>query len=403
MVVEEELSQILANIYGDSQEYVESIIEQYRVFYDLPVITKTEDVGPRLFQFYRRGEHFVVIAICNEFNEILIVNETLETQQSDLATWQLVGGFVQKDETIEDVCDRFISEKTGLQIDEVEPIAVVKNEFHCQNRTISHHGLAFLIYTRGIPRFPENCRGIFATECPDQLAYANKEIILLALKKARAKKAFTPYDEVEISNRRAIRLFIHKNVINKPFDYLSSRLLKQRIRDYCGKAETILDVACGNDTLILELAQTAKLCMANDISWSVLRQLRKVTKAKNVIFCNHNAIDLPFARKFDVVICKNVLHHMHNLTEVVALTSNLQRVGKKIIIVDVENPNKSSLQARLWHEYYVRFLGDRGHYFMSRHEFEKAVSHIYRGSKIAFDLVTTVKGSYMFAVIETTV
>jgi len=92
---------------------------------------------------------------------------------------------------------------------------------------------------------------------------------------------------------------------------------------------------------------------------------------------------------------------MHNLSELVDLTKVLKNVGSKIILIDIENPLKSTLWAKIWHEYYVRFLGDRGRYFLTRDEFEKVISHIFENAIITFDVVSTLKGNYMCAVVET--
>jgi len=307
---EQDLSHILANIYGDSQEYIEWVIERYREYYALPIITKTEEITPRLFQFYRRGQHFIVVAISNESNEVLIVKEANRDHHDD-SPWQLIGSFIKEGETIEDVCDRIVKSKTKLQIDEIEPLAVVKSEFKCQDRAILHYGLAFLVYTRGTPTLPSGDLGVYVAQCPEQLAYSNKEILAIALEKINHKKTFVPYDEIEISRSHAIKQFIHKMIINKPFDRLSSKLLREKVKKFCEKADTILDVACGNDTLILELARNAKFCVANDISWSTLQQLRKKNSLPNVVFTNHNATDLPFRKKFDVVLCKNSCGKSH--------------------------------------------------------------------------------------------
>lgn len=390
------LQGILARTYGEREELIENMIERIREFYELPVISKTEEVNPRLFQFYRRGRHFVVIALCNEEGEILIQRDSNKHER----LWHLIGGFIDANESIEDACNRLVKGSTGLEIDEMEPLVIVRNEFKCRNRFVSHYGVAFLVYARGLPQRSKMADMTYISQTPDQLDHANREILESAIERLRQRRAFTPDDEIEISRKQNWRQLLHKKLINPVFDSLSSKRLRDKVKSHCSNAETIIDVACGNDSLILELARNAKFCIANDVSWQTLQHLRQDPAPDNVLFTCHNALDLPFRGKFDVVICKNVLHHMHNLTEFAALTDALRYVGHKIILVDIENPSNSSLRAKLWHEYYVRFLGDRGRYFLKWDEFKRAVSLIYERAQIQFERVESIKGTYMFAVVE---
>lgn len=392
---EEQLSKILANVYGDGPGYIQWMIEKYGEYYDLPIIEKTEEITPRLFQFYERGKYFVVLAITNQANEVLIVKDS----QSD-SIWRLIGGFVQNGEGIEEACDRLIKDNAALQIDGIEPVAIVKNHFLCQGRTLLHCGLAFLVQAQGIPIFPLNYKGVYVAQCPEQLVYSNQEILRIAVQKLGDQKIFAPYDEIDTNRKYVIRRFIHKAIINRLFGHYSSRHIKQRISKYCEGAGTIIDVACGDDVLILDLARGAKFCVANDISWSLLRQLRKKAANRNIIFTNHNILGLPFSRRFDILICKNVLHHVHNINEFIALTGSIKDFGSRLILVDIENPRKSSFRAKLWNDYYRCFLGDLGNYFLTQEEFQNALSCVYEGKKFAFDTVSTIKGNYMFAIVD---
>jgi len=332
---------------------------------------------------------------------VILLARSLSQETQLRHKWrQLLGGFIKDGETIENTCDRIVKTQTGLGIDEIEPLAVVTNKFTCQSRTLLHHGLAFIAHTRGTLTLPPDHLGAYIAQPAEQLAYSNREIAIAAKDKVDRKRTFVPEDEIEVSQRYAVNYWIHKSIINRPFELLSSRLLRDKIKQFCDKAETIIDIACGDDGLILELAKTAKFCVANDISWETLKRLRRRNHRSNIIFTNHDATDLPFRKEFDVAICKNVLHHAHNLTELLGLLQNLTKVGDRLILIDIENPFKSTLRAKLWHSYYVRFLGDRGRYFLTKNEFEKVVSLVFQGAGITYDRVQTFKGNYMFAVIE---
>lgn len=390
------LRQTLEGVYGGHDEYLEWIISKYKEYYDLPVIEKEEEIPAQLFHLYRKGRHFVVVAAFNGAGEILIIKDDAQTQTD----WQLLGGFVKEDEAVEDVCDRVVHLKTGLNIDEFRPLAVVINRFTCHRRVLEHYGLAFIVSTRGTLALPPNHLGAYISQPVEQLAYANREVFALAAERIRDWQTFVPEDEIDANRKNSASYSFHELFVKQLFEPFSSRLLKNRINELCSGAETIIDVACGDDSQVLNLASSAKFCVANDISWAALKRLRQKNRQGNVIFTNHDATCLPFRRKFDVAICKNLLHHSHNRSELLAILENLKHVGTKLIVVDVENPLKSTWRARIWNAYYVRFLGDRGRYFLNKSEFERVISLVFRDASISFEEVQTIKGVYMIAVVE---
>ena len=77
--------------------------------------------------------------------------------------------------------------------------------------------------------------------------------------------------------------------------------------------------------------------VVNDISWSQIESLNN--KYQEVIFTNHNAVSLPLIDKaFDVAYCSNTLHHMPNKKTLINLLKSMEKVAKKLIIVEIENP-----------------------------------------------------------------
>lgn len=387
---------LLDNTFGSDAEYREWAIGKYQEMYSLPNLQRTEDVPPRLFQHYQRGRHFVVTAAANPAGELLITKDIAQIENE----WQLPGGFAKDGEHIEDACERIITEQTGLKINEIEPLAVVVNKFRCHSRELEHRGIAFLVHTSGTLRLPHGHLGAFIAQPIEQLAYSNREIAVAALEKISARRSFCPEDEIGVAERYALNYSLHKLLISKPLKWLSSGPLGRTVTDFCGGADYVLDVACGDDELILDLAKSVRFCVANDVSWPTLRRLRKKCTQTNVMFTNHDATSLPFRSKFDVVICKNMMHHMHNAAELQELLESLAGLGNKLILMDIENPSKSTLESRFWHYYYVRFLGDRGAFFLTRCEFEKVVSSVFGSRSLVFGVVPTHKGNYMYAVVE---
>ena len=91
---------------------------------------------------------------------------------------------------------------------------------------------------------------------------------------------------------------------------------------------------------------------------------------------------------------------MRSTDEFLRLISTVSSVGRRLIFVDIEDPTNSTRLARLWHWYYVHFLNDQGHYFLMRNEFEGVLTQLFDGQETHFEYVNTIKGTYMFAIID---
>jgi SAM-dependent methyltransferase len=388
-----EADELLDRAFGSEEEALLRMIEHYRDWYGLPHVVRRQRLEPELFQ-HELDLQYVLLAIANPALNILLTSYRRDR------LWSLVGGQIRKGERIEDTLTRYVDTETRLKIDEVEPLAMVTNLFESRHRVARHQGVAFLVRTRGIPQQREHRRLQFVSRPPHHMMYAsNLDVLKLAFARLSQLTERPPLDEVDVSRDHQLQSRLH-GVFVKRLGASSSRLLRQRVIEYAGGAETILDVACGDDHLILELARSARLAVANDVSWEALAQLRSRVESTNVIFSNHNALQLPFKKRFDLVICKNVLHHMHDRDELFGLARSLAGVARKALIVDIENPLTSGRSARLWHQYYVRWLGDRGGFFLTAGQFEAFIRAAFPQSGIRFDQVRTSKGNYLFALVE---
>jgi len=162
--------------------------------------------------------------------------------------------------------------------------------------------------------------------------------------------------------------------------------------------KTILDVACGDDLILLKIQKMNKLVVANDISRNSLKEISDKDTEKNVIFSNQNMLDIKFDKKFDVVIIKNVMHHLNNPEEIDYFLNNLKTVGKKFIIIDIIDP-KLNLLAKIWNKYYVWMLNDQGDYFINFDQFKRIFKLYFPNIKIEFNKIWTIKGPYTMAVV----
>jgi len=117
---------------------VEDIIEIYKTLYNLPELAYKERVGFDFFRLCKKDYKFAIICIYNEKREFLVLRDFNKN-----VGHELVGGYIEKDEKIEDGVNRIVLKETGLMIDELQPIALINNSFGWNNRIVSHFGIAF--------------------------------------------------------------------------------------------------------------------------------------------------------------------------------------------------------------------------------------------------------------------
>jgi len=403
-----ELHQLLDNFFASTHQRTANLIQKYSYLYSLPLLTKSFEVDPHFFFHRANSVNFVTVALYNNQKEILIVNSRSQLGPEEIVGWRLPGGPIldQKGETIEEAVNNIVRKHTGLEITELEPIAVVKNNFTWGDSPMEHLGLAFIARVVGKVKVSGNQEWKFTIAPPEKMAFQNREVFFLATDKIQQKYFEPPLEEIKSSRRIFILKLFHKFIF-KPISYWSSSIpLKKRIKSFIKNPHSVLDVSVGDDNLILEIAMEfdPELCVGNDIAWRQMSAIRKVSKSRylNVIFTNHNITEMPFSIKFDTVIYKNTLHHVQNKEELIAILGKLKNLGKRVIIVDIENP-KRELISKIFHLYYTYVYGDgkEEHHFFTRDTFEKLIQLAFPNTvNTQIEYLRTVRGYYMFAVID---
>jgi len=371
-----------------------NIIKIYKKLYNLPELTYKETVDFNFFRICKKEHRFVVIALYNEEKEFLLLRDFNKN-----IGWELPGGYVEKSESFEEAVNRVVLKETGLTIDELQPIAIVNNNFEWGNKVISHFGIAFTAMVRGkIKSPPKNVKIIYSKTIPETMPYQDGEILKIAKKIVETKPHEPPYEEIESSKKFYLFHYFNKYFVKPIFGkFASNEIRKTVLKLISNKPKSIIDVACGDDDLIFQLEKiyNPEICVANDISWKVTSILRKNKKTK-VIFTNHNVLDLPFNYKFDLAIFKKTLHHIPP-EEQGKLIQKLSALAKQLIIIDIEDPYRSNFLTKLWHWYYVYFLGDQGGYFLNFEEFRKIISENTKNHDVNFGIINTIKGKYFYA------
>ncbi len=139
-----------------------------------------------------------------------------------------------------------------------------------------------------------------------------------------------------------------------------------------GKSYKIIDVSCGYDNLLIEIAKRFKKSMVfgNDICDKQLLAFPRKKKLSNLTLTSQNILSPEFCQKenYDLIICKNTLHHIPRNCQLYLL-KKLVRAGKRIIIIEIENPLKYSFGSFIWNFYYRKVLKDDGVDFIDDDDF----------------------------------
>lgn len=165
------------------------------------------------------------------------------------------------------------------------------------------------------------------------------------------------------------------------------------------KGGWVADIAAGYDNFALVLAKNfSAKALVNDITCKSVAHHAQSSNYEQGIFSSIDGLDFD-SNKVDLMICKNVLHHMDGQADIVRLLENLKESSHSIVLIDAEDPSKSVL-GKIWNFYYRKFLLDQGHAFLDFRFFKEIVISTFPGREITFEKIRTLKGNFMMAIIE---
>jgi len=210
--------------------------------------------------------------------------------------------------------------------------------------------------------------------------------------------AIAPFGRLELPLRPLARA-THRHIVAPLTRPLSSWLIRSHLRAALDGAQTVIDVAVGDDPFALELAVAGKTVVVNDVDLEALAYLKKSADAKglSVRFVQSDVRHLPLDGPFDAVLMKNLCHHLENLDDVRTVLRTLASTGRRILLLEIEDPRRSHV-ARVWNGYYRIFLGDKGFNFIDRGTFV-ALAHELSPSAV-IRTIRTIKGNYMFSTLD---
>lgn len=219
---------------------------------------------------------------------------------------------------------------------------------------------------------------------------------------AIANEAFS--SELAFLNNGLYRLMqrVHWEVLEKSIFAPATQKIHARIFDVLheGLYRTVIDVSCGNSNLVFELAPYVQLCVGNDREWDRTRLNRTKNRPPNLFLTGFDVLKLPIAKKFDLCICKNTLHHMRDEASVVQLLRMLKQTGRDVILIDPQPPWEGSIMARLYHEYHRNLMGDKANRFLSESSLKMLVDRVFSEAHVRYETVRIWKGNYHFLFIS---
>lgn len=412
----------LENIYEDDIAQLKKLFLIYKDIYQLPeYLHKDKDVVPDAFDYAKKRLYFVILVLHTKDGEVCFQRSFDDGHLS----LNLPGSSIRlgKEDTIITAINRVANKSfKDARIADIAPIISLTNRFYRQNgETFEHHGLGIRALLLNDVQDVTNIsreilyKGKFSKTFPcDEIPHPPAKETYKVFKEWFRKKRYTTYtNEIETQHKFLKRYFFHQTIINPFLKGLSYVIGKHPIKNVkikmlekMGRVNKAIDVACGDDRGIFDQLCKAKILIANDISIDQIACMKKkynslyskLPKSNSLMFTNHDCLDLPFRDKtFDVAICSNLLHHMNTANDLKELLKNIKRVAKRIIISEIQDPNKENVFGRLRHRYYLKFLKDEGKHFYSKDDFENIIGNEFEGSKIEFEYLSTIRGLYMFA------
>ncbi len=408
MLENKELNELLDSHYENEPSQTLAYVQSIAELYGLETIRKEFEANEELITFAGAHKCFFVVAAYNEKGEVLVLDGSNSVFPDDRGFKKRLLGkaFKRIDGLVEEQIDRYVSTKYGLSFVELNPIAALENTFRFGEITEEHVGIAFAGFYTGKPTEVENVSYTYALQPPEEMIFDNKRVFELARNHIGSRR-FVPSEREALSHQRPLwKEIIHNCVRKVTFKWSSGRLRKHCLRIVEKvEAKTVIDLAAGNDELILDVAKDENVAfvVANDLAFNSMQHLRRKAGdiSTKIFFTNHDVATLAFNKRFDLAILKNTLHHIGGSDEMKALLKKLGEVCDQCLIVEIENP-KMSIRGRLFNFYYENFYGDGDddHKYFDRDIMKRMLALAYGEDKIEIASIGTIKGDYLAALVD---
>lgn len=382
----------------------DNILDIYPRIYNLPVISLQKIVPSELLNILQKEQNFLTIAMYNSSGKIVL------TPKQQLPFGNISSKNIQENINI-------IARKTipNIKLGEIEPISFIEQNYYDETgRKHTQYGIGFMGRIRNESEIEQTLNkniliGIenLSTHTVDYIS--QKDVLSYCLHRLNSiQQKEIQNEEIDTNEKTKLRYIIHKEIVKKfiltnkrkrkkEFTKLVSALLKG--------CKSIVDASCGDSELLLNIAkennENLSFAIGNDISWSQISLIKNDNS--KISFTNHDSTNLPFKdNAFDAALCCNTLHHMPTDKHLADLFKNLLRVAEKVVIVEIENPEKTGGFPKFLNKYYYEgFLRDVGEHYLTQKEFhEKVILNCKHEADIKFSNFKNIQGNYMIAEIN---
>lgn len=380
----------------------------YKEIYNIETISEKEVVTKEFFEYCKSKRNFILVLIYDNEGKVYL-------KENGIDRFCLPGGELFDDETIMEALKRILYNiDKNITVSDVEPLVFVENIFSYNSSTIKHNGVIMLARSNNkkndiiYKRYYDINESIISKVN----AFANKNILKIYQKRLceilKGNNGDFQDEEIETNKKYKMRYKFHNEFVKRfiltPKVKRKNRLQKI-IKKKCSGCKRLIDVSCGDDSILFSLVDTEEgndfdYIVANDISWS---QIEFIPKKDKIMFTNHNAITFSFKDNiFDFVYCSNTLHHIPNYENLQNLLDSLLRIGKKVVIYEIEDPKVAGGIPYILNKYWYRgFLKDVGEQYLSYKQFKKIINIAYKDkASVKFETFRNVQGNYMIAEIE---
>lgn len=406
----------LAKTFSDGRAYLEAYISHLQDIYEMKRFCFTDDrIDEFQLQYCKRMHGFLLLLPYSldlpEPSIFLTWSFSEQRFAWDAAGSGLGQSYTEIRTSLEAIFQRFLPKVDMLT---ATPIASIENIFRHNGEIVHHIGLAYACAAANIARIQDDnpdLRGLFLPirEIPRlYLASSwNREVILYGCQRILKlnEGSRTVEREIKEQSRYRRRYAFHRGLV-KPIlrgsdtilAFLADRIPREWVRQTVlnsipDDTEEFLDVSAGDHRASLEFRHKAKIVVLNDLVWDTLKTLVEAPSDINaeLIFVNEDVLRAPFLPKaFDVVFCRNTLHHFSSVGELNQLLHSLKRwARRRVIIVEVMDPRESwAFVDWLRDVYYRRFLGDVGEALMKSSQIAGILKETFSEDEWAYDFKT---------------
>ncbi|WBW98094.1 methyltransferase domain-containing protein [Oceanirhabdus sp. W0125-5] len=389
--------------FNDGDKLFKTLLNIYDDFYNIKTF-EYNDISIDYYQYLycRNMSNFVLLVVYSFENEYPSIFFTWGFEELNLV-WDIPSsGVPQEPSYLRDIIFHTLKKYIPrVHLKTVNPISIVKMNYTHKEKTVTHDGIVFICSASNLSEFRidnSDCRGMFIPL--NEVDYSkltksfNRDVINYSIEYIMSLERFSQngHKEINIQKKYHKRYVIHEKIFKRIitligylYKYNSSitkKAYKQKILDKIPKdTQYLLDIAVGDDKFSFDYCSKAEFVILNDVSWESTTSLRKHKKLpKNILFTNEDIINANFkSQSFDIVICKNCIHHFSSINELEILFKKIVAWSRgRIIISEVLHPFEvKGFWPKIKDFYYRNYLRDVGDNLLTKKTFNSLIERYF--------------------------